>query len=63
MDIYFWQDGVWCTQGNIEEYLTFYGDDFGVVYVPSDFDDDDIDIIIDATVKNEASVFNVNILR
>lgn len=55
MVIYFWQDYTWCTSGNLDDYLTFYNNDFNIIYVQDNFDDDDIDEVVRIKIDGDTA--------
>jgi hypothetical protein len=44
--IYYWPDAVYCDDCDLDAYLQFKSDDFGVVQVPDTATDDQIDAIV-----------------
>ena len=54
MRIYYWpNDGTWCVYDNLMDYLTFLPDSYSIAYVPTDYDEDDIDAVIMAMTSRK----------
>ena len=63
MEIYFWADGSWCKHDQLTEYLFSYSDNFGTVNVPADFDDEAIDEVVAAEIKEHEKKLNAQHLE
>lgn len=48
--IYYWADGTWCDEGDIQEYA-WMSDDYGPIDVPWDIDDEAVDCIVAALIS------------
>jgi hypothetical protein len=49
--VYFWADGTWCKQEDLEHYLTFCSDDYAELNVPLELDDDSIEALVFNTLN------------
>jgi hypothetical protein len=49
--IYFWPDGFWCFEEDLEEYQTSRSDDFGIIHIPEEiaYDEEAVEL----TVQNQ----------
>lgn len=52
MIVYYWPDGTWCDQDDLDDYLSWMSDDFGRIAIDNLMSDEDIDRLVAELISN-----------